>query len=62
MRSVEHTETALRLARHADDPLLIDEALDQLTTLALAAGDLDEAATVSDRRLTAIGSVPIDTP
>jgi predicted ATPase len=59
-RSHELTAEALRLARRADDPLLTDEAFDQLLALEIAAGDLHAAAAVVDRRLAAIGRVPIE--
>jgi predicted ATPase/DNA-binding CsgD family transcriptional regulator len=60
VRSREHTERAVRLAASADDPLLADEALDQLMALEIAAGDLDAAEAVSDRRLAALEHVPIE--
>ncbi len=59
-RAREHTERAVRLAANVDDPLLLDEALDQLMALEIAAGHLDAADAVIDRRLAAIEHVPIE--
>jgi predicted ATPase/DNA-binding CsgD family transcriptional regulator len=60
IHSPEHTEHAVRLAGRSDDPLLILEALDQLMGVGIAAGDLDAAVAVIDRRLAVLEQVPIE--
>lgn len=59
-RSQQDTDRALGLAQAADQPLLLDEALDQLTALQLDAGDLVAAAATIDRRLSVLAQVPVD--
>ncbi len=58
-RSRTHTARALELAEHADEPLLVNEALDQLTALELYVLDLDAAAATIDRRLAVLRGVPV---
>ena len=60
VRSPDLTEQAMRLAGRTNDPLLISEALDQLSGHELNAGHLAAAAAVIDRRLGAIANVPIE--
>ena len=43
-----------------DSPLLIDEALDQLSVLQMGEGDLFAAAATIDRRLEILAAVPVD--
>ena len=58
-RSHEHTDIALRLAGTAGQPLLLDEALDQLTALQLDGGDLAAALATIERRLAVLATVPV---
>ncbi len=58
--SRQTTLRAVQLAEAAADPLLIDEALDQLAALQLGEGDLFGAADTISRRLEVLAKVPID--
>jgi hypothetical protein len=59
-RSRHHTRRAIELAERADEPLLLNEALDQLSALALAERRLAEALDAVDRRLALLRDVPVD--
>jgi predicted ATPase/DNA-binding CsgD family transcriptional regulator len=59
-RSREATELALRLAESSGNPLLVDEALDQLTALQQCEGDNVAAVATIDRRLEVLSAVPVD--
>jgi predicted ATPase/DNA-binding winged helix-turn-helix (wHTH) protein len=59
-RSRAQTDHALERALAATEPLLTNEALDQLSALELAAGDLNAAAAAIERRLGLLEHVPLD--
>jgi len=59
-RSRAHTLDALERAEAAGLPLLMNEALDQLTVVELDAADLSAAAAAIDRRLGLLEDVPLD--
>jgi predicted ATPase/DNA-binding winged helix-turn-helix (wHTH) protein len=59
-RSRAHTDHALERAEAAALPLLINEALDQLTAVELDAADLNAAAAAIDQRLGLLERVPLD--
>jgi predicted ATPase/DNA-binding CsgD family transcriptional regulator len=58
-RSRSATERALALAERCGDPVLLDEALDQLSVLQLDEGDLFAAAATIERRLELLSTVPV---
>jgi predicted ATPase/DNA-binding CsgD family transcriptional regulator len=60
VRQREDAERAVRLARDAADPLLLDGALDLLTAAQFDAGEFVEAAETVRRRLAGLAQVPID--
>ena len=61
-RAWSHAATAhaLALAEEAGAALLVNEALDQLTSLEMAAGDLEAAIAAVDRRLVVLADVATD--
>ena len=58
--SRHHTRRAIDLAERAQHPLLINEALDQLTALELDERNLPGALDAIDRRLQLLHDVPLD--
>ena len=57
--TVQHIERALALARHVDDPLAESAALDQLTALQLARGEIRAAAASALRRTELLAPIPV---
>lgn len=60
LRARDVAERAVVLARQADEPLLVDAALDQLCATQLEAGELAAAADTVGVRLAAMASIPVD--
>jgi predicted ATPase/DNA-binding CsgD family transcriptional regulator len=57
--TVELVERALKLARRIDDPLIESAALDQLTTVQLARGEVRAAAASAWRRIELLAPMPV---
>jgi predicted ATPase/DNA-binding CsgD family transcriptional regulator len=57
--TIERTDQALALARHLDDPQAESAALDQLTAIQLAQGDVRAAAASALRRTELLAPLPV---